>query len=191
MGNGLSLLLIRSDVPALRRARLSWVTQNFIRNETLTEANVCLVAEQNRIPLVREWGGGEVASEDGLRFVVPVRTLHAEPNPKYFGYEQGVTYYNLISDQFTGLNAIVVPGTLRDSLSLLAVVLEQQSELQPTEIMTDTGAYTDVIFGLFWLLGFRFCPRIADIGGARYWRMDTAADCGLLNGSRGTRLIRR
>ena len=35
--------------------------------------------------------------------------------------------------------------------------------------MTDTGAYTDVVFGLFWLLGYRFSPRIADIGGARYW----------------------
>jgi TnpA family transposase len=174
--------LIRADVPALRRARLSWVSQNFIRNETLTEANACLVAEQNRIPLVRQWGGGEVASADGLRFVVPVRTLHAGPNPKYFGYERGVTYYNLVSDQFTGLNAILVPGTLRDSLSLLAVVLEQQTELQPTEIMTDTGAYTDVIFGLFWLLGYRFSPRIADIGGTRYWRMDTGADYGVLNG---------
>lgn len=131
---------------------------------------------------MRQWGGGEVASADGLRFVVPVRTLHAGPNPKYFGYERGVTYYNLVSDQFTGLNAIVVPGTLKDSLSLLAVVLEQQTELQPTEIMTDTGAYTDVIFGLFWLLGYRFSPRIADIGGARYWRMDTSTDYGMLNG---------
>ncbi|HTF64358.1 MAG TPA: Tn3 family transposase [Edaphobacter sp.] len=174
--------LIRNDLPALRRSRLSWINQNFIRNETLVEANACLVAEQNRIPLVHLWGGGEVASADGLRFVVPVRTLHAGPNPKYFGYERGVTYYNLISNQFTGLNAIVVPGTLRDSLFLLAVVLEQQTELQPTEIMTDTGAYTDVIFGLFWLLGYRFCPRIADIGGTRYWRIDPAADYGALNG---------
>ena len=48
--------------------------------------------------------------------------------------------------------------------------------------MTDTGAYTDVIFGLFWLLGYRFCPRIADIGGTRYWRIDPAADYGALNG---------
>jgi TnpA family transposase len=174
--------LIRNDVPALRRSRLSWVNQNFIRNETIAEANACLVAEQNRIPLVHQWGGGEVASADGLRFVVPVRTLHAGPNPKYFGYERGVTYYNLLSNQFTGLNAIVVPGTLRDSLFLLAVVLEQQTELQPTEIMTDTGAYTDVVFGLFWLLGYRFSPRIADIGGARYWRIDPEADYGVLNG---------
>jgi TnpA family transposase len=174
--------LIRNDVPALRRARLSWVNQNFIRNETLVEANACLVAAQNKIPLVQRWGGGEVASADGLRFVVPVRTLHAGPNPKYFGYERGATYYNLVSDQFTGLNAIVIPGTLRDSLYLLAVVLEQQTELHPTEIMTDTGAYTDIVFGLFWLLGYRFCPRIADIGGARFWRIDPAADYGLLNG---------
>ncbi len=174
--------LVRNDAPALRRSRLSWVTQNFIRNETLVEANACLVAAQNRIPLVQKWGGGEVASADGLRFVVPVRTLHAGPNPKYFGYERGVTYYNLVSDQYTVLNAIVVPGTLRDSLFLLAVVLEQQTELNPTEIMTDTGAYTDVVFGLFWLLGYRFSPRIADIGGARYWRIDPSADYGLLNG---------
>jgi len=174
--------LVRNDTAALRRARLSWVNQNFIRNETLAEANACLVAAQNSIPLVQAWGEGFVASADGLRFVVPVRTLHAGPNPKYFGYERGVTYYNLVSDQFTGLNAIVVPGTLRDSLFLLAVVLEQQTELNPVEIMTDTGAYTDVVFGLFWLLGYRFSPRIADIGGARYWRIDPAADYGSLQG---------
>ncbi len=173
--------LVRHDVAALHRSRLSWVNQNFIRTETLTEANAALVAAQNRLSLVQAWGGGEVASADGLRFVVPVRTLHAGSNPKYFGYERGITYYNLISDQFTGLNAIVVPGTLRDSLFLLGVVLEQQTELNPTEIMTDTGAYSDVVFGLFWLLGYRFSPRIADIGGARFWRIDSKADYGLLN----------
>jgi TnpA family transposase len=75
-----------------------------------------------------------------------------------------------------------VPGTLRDSLVLLAVVLEQPTELNPIEIMTDTEAYTDVVFGLFWLLGYRFSPRVADIGGARYSRMDPSADYGCLNG---------
>src|ERR1700736_5146466 len=108
--------LERNDVPALRRSRLSWVNQNYIRNETLTAANACLVSAQNRIALVHHWGGGEVASADGLCFVVPVRTVHAGPNPKYFGMGHGVTYYNLVSNQFTGLNGIVVPGTLRDSL---------------------------------------------------------------------------
>jgi TnpA family transposase len=80
-------------------------------------------------------GGSEVASVDGMLFVVPIRTVHAGPNPKYFGQLKGVTWYNLLSDQFTGLNAIPILGTLRDSLVLLAVVLEQQTELKPTQIM--------------------------------------------------------
>ena len=110
-----------------------------------------------------------------------MRTVHAGPNPKYFGIGRGVTYDNLVSDQFTGLHGITVPGTLRDSLVLLAVALEQQTELQPTQIMTDTGAYSDVVFGLFRLLGYRFSPRLADIGGTRFWRIDARADDGPLN----------
>ena len=47
--------------------------------------------------------------------------------------------------------------------------------------MTDTGAYSDVVFGLFRLLGFRFCPSLADIGGTRFWRVDPKADYGELN----------
>ena len=88
---------------------------------------------------------------------------------------------NLLSNQRTGLNDVTVPGTLRDSLILLGVVLEQQTELQPVRIMTDTGAYSDIVFGLFRLLGYSFSPRLADIGGARFWRIDPLADYGKLN----------
>ncbi len=173
---------IRLDAPALRRSRLSWVKQNFVRAETLTAANAALVAAQNSVALACEWGGGEVASADGLRFVVPVRTIHAGPNPRYFGRERGVTRYNLASDQYRGLNAITVPGTLRDSLNLLALVLEQETDLSPVEIMSDTAGCTDAIFGVFHLLGYRFSPRIADLGGARFWRVEAKADHGVLDG---------
>src|SRR5690606_12275340 len=43
--------LIRGDVPALKRDRLSWVDQNYIRDDTLTAANVMLVAAQSRLAL--------------------------------------------------------------------------------------------------------------------------------------------
>ncbi|MGB3544171.1 Tn3 family transposase [Rubrivirga sp.] len=168
--------------PALTTRRLSWVLQNYVRAETLVAANARLVDYQATIPLAQAWGGGEVASADGLRFVVPVRTLNAGPNPKYFGVGQGVTYYNFTSDQFTGFHAVVVPGTLRDSLYVLSGLLEQQTGLEPTEIVTDTAGYSDTVFGLFWLLGYQFSPRLADLGDARLWRMDRAADYGPLDG---------
>ena len=118
---------VRTETPALRRDRLMWVDQIYLRDDTLIAANAMLVAAQNRIALARTWGGGDVASADGMRFVVPVRSLHAGPNPKYFNRGRGVTWYNLLSDQGSGLNAITVPGTLCDSLVLLAVVLEHNT----------------------------------------------------------------
>src|SRR5262249_40314179 len=150
--------LARPDVPALTRSRLSWVQQNYVRAETITRADGGLVGYQARIPLAQAWGGGEVASADGLRFVVPVRTLNAGPNPKYFNTGRGVTYYNFTSDQFTGIHGIVVPGTLRDSLFILEGLLEQQTSLRPHEVMSDTAGYSDLVFGLFWLLGYQFSP---------------------------------
>ncbi len=145
--------VVRADTPALTRGRLSWVQQNYLRAETLTRANACLVDTQATIPLAQAWGGGEVASADGLRFVVPVRTINAGPNRKYFNADRGVTYYNFTSDQFTGFHAIVIPGTLRDSMYILDGLLEHQTRLRPVEMMADTAGVSDVVFGLFWLLG--------------------------------------
>jgi len=173
--------VVRSDIPALTRSRLSWVQQNYLRAETLIRANAHLVDTQATIPLAQAWGGGEVASADGLRFVVPVRTINAGPNRKYFNADRGVTYYNFTSDQFTGFHAIVIPGTLRDSMFILDGLLEHQTQLRPVEIMTDTAGVSDVVFGLFWLLGYQFSPRLADLGEAQFWRLDPTADYGVLN----------
>lgn len=173
--------VIKPHHPALTRNRLNWVLQNFIRADTLTRSNARLVDYQTTVPLAQWWGGGDVASADGLRFVTPIRTINAGPNPKYFGYARGITYYNFTSDQYTGFHGIVVPGTLRDSLFILEGLLEQQTSLRPTEIMADTSGVSDIVFGLFWLLGYRFSPRLADIGSSRFWRIDPQADYGALN----------
>jgi TnpA family transposase len=174
--------VVRSTVSSLTRSRLSWVQQNYVRAETITRANARLVNYQTTIPLAQAWGGGEVAAADGIRFTVPVRTINARPNPKYFNAERGVTYYNFNSNQFTGFHGLIVPGTLRDSPYILNGLLQHETCLEPTQLMTDTAGYSDLVFGLFWLLGFRFSPRLADLGGARLWRIDRSADYGPLNG---------
>ena len=113
--------------------------------------------------------------------MVPVRTLNAGANSKYFNRGRGITYYNYTSDQFTGFHGIVIPGTLRDSIAVLVGLLDQQTSLRPRELMTDTSGYSDVVFGLFWLLGYQFSPRLADAGAARFWRLDPEADYGILD----------
>ena len=49
------------------------------------------------------------SSADGVRFVVPIRTVHSGANSRYFGQERGVTFYNLASDQFAGHPARPAP----------------------------------------------------------------------------------
>lgn len=167
--------------PALTLARLNWVKQQYLRADTLTRANACLVAAQAAMPLAQVWGIGDTARADGLRFSTPLRNTVAAPNRKYFGAGRGVTFYVLNSDQYTGLHGRVIPGTLRDSLYILGGLLEQQTVLKPTEVMSDTAGYSDVVFGLFHLLGYQFSPRLADIGETRYWRLNRQADYGDLN----------
>ena len=87
-----------------------------------------------------------------------------------------MTYLNYTSDQCSGLNGIVITGTIRDSVYILEGLLEQQTSLNPVEIMTDSASYSDLMCGLFLLLGYPFSPRLADIGESRFWRIAATAD---------------
>jgi len=100
---------------------------------------------------------------------------------KYFGEGKGITLFTFSSDQFTEFYGIIIPGAVREALYILDGLLEQQTELRPVEIMSDTAGYTDIVFGLFWLLGYQFSPRLRDIGKTRFWRVNRKARYGALN----------
>ena len=119
---------------------------------------------------VHAWTGFLVASVDGLRFVVPVRTINAGPSPKYFGDKRGITWLNAVNDQVAGIGQMVVPGTPRDSLFILDTLLNLDAGPKPEVVTTDNASYSDMVFGVFAILNYRFAPRFADLPGQRYWR---------------------
>lgn len=173
--------LVQPGIAALEYDRLTWVEQNYFRKETLVQANAIIVEYLSKLTLSKALGNGKIASADGLRHVVPLKTIYAGSNPHYFGLGRGLTSYNLFSDIFGSLNRLIITGTIRDSLYLIELALGQQTILNPRQIMTDTAGYSDMIFGLFALLGYQFSPRIADTGESRLWRFDSSADYGVLN----------
>jgi TnpA family transposase len=71
-----------------------------------------------------------------------------------------VTFFTFTSDQFTSFYGVVIPGAVREAMYILDGLLEQQTILEPVEVMADTAAYTDIVFGLFWFLGYQFSPRL-------------------------------
>jgi TnpA family transposase len=87
-----------------------------------------------------------------------VATANAGANPRYFGHGRGLTWLNYLNDQVSGLGAVVVPGTVRDSLHILDGLLDLDGGQHPEMIATNTASYSDQVFGLFTLLGYRFSP---------------------------------
>ncbi|MFE3454965.1 Tn3 family transposase [Nonomuraea sp. NPDC059194] len=176
--------VIDADIPALTRGRLAHVDQFYVRATTHAAANAILIEHQAKVPIVSLWGGGLLASVDGLRFVVPVRTINAGPSPKYYGYKRGLTWLNAVNDQVAGIGQMVVPGTPRDSLYILDTMLNLDAGPKPEIVTADQASDSDMVFGVFALLGYRFAPRFADLGDQRFWRADlsdgTASDYGPL-----------
>jgi TnpA family transposase len=157
-------------VEALTRSRLVHVDQYYLRADTIAAANAALIAAQAEVPIVRYWGDGLLASVDGLRFVVPVRTINAAPSPKYFGFKRGITWLNAVNDQVAGIGQMVVPGTPRDSLHILDALLNLDGGVKPEMVATDNASYSDMVFGLFKILGYNFSPRFRDLEDQRFWR---------------------
>jgi hypothetical protein len=164
--------VINPNQVALTRSRLSHVDQNYLRADTIAAANATLIADQAGIELAQLWGGGLLASVDGLRFVVPVKSISTGPSPKYYGYKRGITWLNAVNDQVAGIGAVVVQGTDRDSLYTLDVLLNLDGGVRPEMVATDNASYSDIAFGVYKMLGFRFAPRFRDLRDQRLWRAD-------------------
>lgn len=73
-------------IPALSPSRLAWVSQSYVRAETIAQANELLLDVYRRIPFVQALGDGHIATVDGMRFRVPVRSIHSRrggrPRPR-------------------------------------------------------------------------------------------------------------
>ncbi|MFC7713137.1 Tn3 family transposase [Nonomuraea recticatena] len=97
--------------------------------------------------------------------------MYTRPNKKYFGRKRGVTWLNMINDRGAGLGAKVVTGTVRDSLHMIDVAFRRDGGARPEVLVTDTGSYSDIVFGLVHLLGMQYRPALADIPDQKGWRI--------------------
>ena len=150
--------------------QLDWATEHYLREEMLTDASACLVDYHHGLSLTSAWGAGRLSSSDGQRFASRTRGPAAAALPRYFGHRRrGLQIYSWISDQYSEYASKVVATAVRDATHTLDGILDNQTVLPIEEHSTDTHGYSDIIFGLFRLLGYRY---------ARGWRTPAAPDSG-------------
>ncbi|MGO9220175.1 MAG: Tn3 family transposase [Streptosporangiaceae bacterium] len=75
-----------------------------------------------------------------------------------------MTWLNAMNDQGVGRGAKVVSGTVRDSLHMVDVIFGLDGGELPEILVTDTGSYSDLVFGLLELLGISYRPALACTG---------------------------
>src|SRR5450755_987371 len=104
-----------------------------------------------------------------------------------------VLFYTHVSDQYSGYHVTSINTAARDATYVLDGLLYQESELRIEEHYTDTAGFTDHVFALCHLLGFRFAPRIRDHADKRIYVLDKGsaypALAGLVGGTLNVRLI--
>ena len=163
-GINLGLTKMAESCPGATYAKLSWLQAWHIRDETYSAALADLVNAQLQHPFAGNWGDGTSSSSDGQNFRTGSKaesTGHI--NPKY-GSSPGRTVYTHISDQYAPFSSKLINVGLRDSTYVLDGLLYHESDLRIEEHYTDTAGFTDHVFALMHLLGFRFAPRIRDLG---------------------------
>ena len=165
-------LMQMQRMSGLTYRKMAWYSTWYLREETLKSAFSELVNFHHGLPLSQIWGGGTLSSSDGQRFPVSVKTRNAVSVPRYFGYGKGLTYYTWTSDQYSQYGTKVIPTTIRDATYVLDEILDNETELTILEHTTDTAGYTDLVFGLFDLLGLQFSPRLADLADKKLYRLN-------------------
>jgi len=69
------------------------VNQNYLRDDTLSAANAILVAAQNKVPWLMPGVAAKSHPADGMRFVVPVRTVTRRTQSEILRLRKGITWY--------------------------------------------------------------------------------------------------
>ena len=110
---------------------------------------------------------GLTASSDG-KFFPAARQGEAMNlvNARY-GSEPGLKAYTHVSDRFGPFATQTIPATVNEAPYILDGLLMTRAGRRIREQYADTGGFTDHVFAVTSLLGYRFIPRIRDLPSKR------------------------
>ena len=186
LGTNIGLKKMADSTNNISFHQMENIAQWRIYEESLKQAQKILVNyHKNNTYISRHWGEGNTSSSDGMRVPIGVSTLHSNFNPHY-GNRKGATIYRFVSDNFSSFYTKVIHTNVRDAIHVLDGLLYHDTDLNIEEHYTDTAGYTDQVFALCNLFGFRFAPRIRDIPDIKLFSINNSKNTDITKIIRGT-----
>ncbi|RAX37839.1 Tn3 family transposase [Rhizobium tropici] len=140
-----------------------------VREETTARALAMIVEAQSKLPMARFWGDGTTSSSDGQHFPAGSTGEALNVVNARYGNEPGLSAYSHVSDQYAPYSTQVIPATAHEAPYILDGLLQNDTGRQIREHYADTGGFTDHVFAICSVLGFRFAPRIRDLPDKRIY----------------------
>jgi TnpA family transposase len=162
MGLNVGLLKMSEATPGITYYQMANTVEWRMYEDSFNKAQATLVNFHHSLNIPIYWGEGKTSSSDGMRVQIGVNALNSVHNPHY-GSGKGATMYRWVSDQYSSFYAQVVNTNTRDAIHFVDGLLHHETDLEIEEHYTDTAGYSDQVFGLCHLFGFRFAPRLRDL----------------------------
>jgi TnpA family transposase len=142
---------------------LATTSDNFLRVETLREANDRISNATAQLPIFHQYdiGGRVHSSSDGQKFETRLPTINARHSPKYFGLHKGIVAYTVVANHIP-INARIIGANEHESHYVFDLLFNNTTEIQPEVHSTDTHGTNEVNFALLHLFGYQFAPRYRD-----------------------------
>jgi len=181
-GTNLGIATMAQSTEGITVDMLQYASRWFLSASALKAANRVLVDYHHRLELAGVWGDGTASSSDGQRFGVQESSLLAGFYPRYFGfYDRAITVYTHVSDQYSVFASRAISCSPREAIYVLDGLLENDTILRAREHYTDTHGFTEQLFGLCYLLGFSFMPRLKGLADQQLYKLDRTRSYGKLD----------
>ncbi len=98
-----------------------------------------------------------------MRFAVVANSAHTQYNPHFLGSKRGTSLYTTTLDIRSPLGQQLIPPNDREALYTIDVMENHPPEFAIVEHATDTAGFTEHVFAISAILGYRFTPRLRDL----------------------------
>jgi TnpA family transposase len=152
--------------------QLNLVIDRHVRPETYAAALAAVVDAQHAQPFAAVWGPGSTSSSDGQFFPAGGRGEAMSDYNARQGSEPGSVFYGFISDRFASYYSRVIAAAASEAPYVLDGLMHHESAVEIHEHATDTAGAVESIFALAHAFGYRFAPRIRDLGERKLYVAD-------------------
>nr|WP_257143282.1 Tn3 family transposase [Bacillus cereus] len=152
------------EVSDIDFSKLATTSANFIRLETLKDANDCISNATSQLPIFPYFNIDDFihSSSDGQKYETQIHTLQSRHSSKYFGMNKGITSYTMVANHIP-IQARIIGANEHESHYVFDILYNNTTNIKPTIHSTDTHGTNEINFAILDLFGYQFAPRYKDI----------------------------